>query len=110
MTKQEIGDELNAAKFYGFDSWRWLGEDAMANHDDAVICLTHDRAAREAAALRRNREALSLDAVMPLLEVCGDHGKKHGMEDKRVVFSGRISETTYGDIIAVVEAWKAMRQ
>ena len=99
MTKQEIIDELNAAGFRGFGNWVSTSASVHGGDEDESVILSHDKAAREAAALRRNREALSLDAIMPLLEQIAETGE----------IDWATIGTQHADVVAVVKAWKARR-
>ena len=116
MTKQEIINELNAAKHRGFGVWHMDSHGRYVSADgDESIMIFPSEARKIAEKHRRNREALSLDAVMPLLEqiaLCGD-GRQDATRVGFFLEGGGFTDvgvgTTFADVAAVVDAWKARR-
>ena len=123
MTTQEIIDELNAACLHGIVSWVEASDGGFAAASPSkTVYLPPEEAAREAAALRRNREALNLDAIMPLLEQIASRANSTFIGPIALERANRVGAylaglgfdedipTTFADVVAVVEAWKARRQ
>lgn len=115
MTKQEIIDELSRSQHRGFAVWSVdsYGRYVATDGDESAMIFP-SAAHRIAAALRRNREALSLDAIIPMLEAIAESAASVGDDDDTPVeqyldcFGN--PDTVVGDIRAVLAAWKARRQ